>query len=193
MANGEARTFRKDGGVWTAEVRDQPGPDWFGQHGENMETVVFTRIDAQWAPRAVRIAAGTLNRLSHKEIGELLDHGRIPDQSPAAPLLPLPTGTEPGFAVLRPDEEGMRWAVRAVEQERRHQSGGPDRICTGIDFVCLDDTALRGHFPFKDSTTLHAFLGQHGGAGALTLIPAIKRKAYGIEEKPLVGTDDARG
>lgn len=186
MANGEVRTFRKDGAVWTAEVRDQPGPDWFGQPSENMETVVFTRIDVQRAPRAVIIPAGRLNQLSHKEIGELLDRGLIPVQSPAAPFLPLPTGTEPGFATLRADEDGLHWAVRAVENERRQQPGGPDRVVTGIEFVCLDDTALRGHFPFTDSETLHAFIEQLGEAGIMTLIPAIKRKAYGAE----VGADD---
>ena len=183
MGLWETRVFRKGGEVWTAEVRAESSGAWSGAPPEqDRDTVFFTRIDQPHPPRAATITRGTLNRLSYKNICELVDRGRVPDHRPPAPALRLPTGTEPGFSLLPADEEGLRWAIQPVHGQSRPGPHGTSHQATGIDFVCLDDSALRGHFPFQDSATVHDFLEQHGVDGALTLISEVKRSLTGDEQ-----------
>jgi hypothetical protein len=136
--------------------------------------VYFTELGEREKPSLhTRIPAGKLHRLSHSSILRLLKGAKQYEVN--VPLKPsnVPSAEEYQVAPIS-DAEGLRWVYR----ERSLPLYSPDgerRLESSVEFVCLDDTSLRGAIRMANDTTLNDMLSSPMGEHLLkSLIESIK-------------------
>jgi len=153
MAIFDSRVFRVGDEWWAVQVHGGSGfgvgP---GRPQIQDETVVFTCLtDENRNSRLGSITAGTLNRLSHRAISEVLRRsspwGVRLDISPTNAPDPDELGRHPSFT----DDDGLRWAVRRTRVKRVTRSGIVEH--PAVDVICLDDSALRNEILLENDAT----------------------------------------
>jgi|SRR3990172_593671 len=151
MAMFDSRVFRVDNEWWAAQVHGGSGAG-AGRPRIQDETVVFTCItDDKRNSRLGSIAAGTLNRLSHRAIAQVLSRSRPWsirfDISPSNAPDPEELAHQPSFT----DEEGLRWAVRRTRAQRVTRTGV--MVHPAVEVICLDDSALQKEILLENDAT----------------------------------------
>lgn len=138
------------------------------------EGVFFTELGDYSNPsKRVRLPAGSLNRTSHAAIVAAV-RSAVPFTS-NVPLKPanVPSPDEfPHAPIL--DEDDLRWVYREKSIPLFDPSGTHE-VEHMAEFLCLDDTALRGSVRLSDGTTLSDMMATHGAPGVVAVIETIKR------------------
>lgn len=170
MALHDQRVFKAWQNWWVGTVQLSSGDVASGSR--ERESIIFTCLSGK-ARNAVtgRLAAGYLNRVSHRAIVQIL-HG-AEDTGSRKEMIPynMPNEEELRTHTLVTDEEGLRWALRPT-QTVSHTSQGL-ATSPGIDCVCLDDSALRKDVAIEGGD-LDSLVRLHGEAGLEAIISAVK-------------------
>lgn len=160
---------------WIAQVLSTGSVGWGdGPHPPSEEGLYFTELGERDAPSLTTVLRppGWLHRYSHSSILHLLQRATPTDSN--VPLRPTNVPNAAEFQV-EPlvDAEGLRWVYRrrALPMYSPH---GPAVIENSVEFVCLDDSALRGTVRMSDATTLDDLLHTIGDSGLLPLVEAVK-------------------
>ncbi|HEU4561577.1 MAG TPA: hypothetical protein VFS20_27375 [Longimicrobium sp.] len=122
---------------------------------------------------------GTLNRLSHRSLGAILDSAeRMVSRFSMSPRN-APDADEFSGTPQFQDKDGLHWVYREVKQPIWTPQGGELR--PALELICLDDSALRGEVVFNDSDTMYAYLTMHGDSGVRELVPLVTREFQELE------------
>ena len=153
MAMFDSRVFRDGEEWWAVQVHGGSG---FGcgpaKPDIQSETIVFTCLnDQERKSRLSSIAAGTLNRIAHEALVDLLrrskDWSVRLDIDPANAPDPEELARHPSFT----DTEGLRWVVRQVVVKRVTRGGIVEH--PAVEAICLDDSALRDEVLLENNAT----------------------------------------
>jgi len=144
---------------WIAQVLTSGSVGWgSGPHPASNEGVYFTELGEREKPSSIlRLLKGA----KQYEVNVPLKPSNVPsaEEYQVAPIS---------------DAEGLRWVYR----ERSLPLYSPDgerRLESSVEFVCLDDTSLRGAIRMANDTTLNDMLSSPMGEHLLkSLIESIK-------------------
>jgi hypothetical protein len=143
MALFDHRVFRRNDEWWAAQVHSASGAGYgSGNVPMTSERVYFSSLtDRDRNTLTARILPGSLNRLSHESLLLVLGAGEDFGSHFRMAAYNAPSLEELGPAI-HTDEENLRWAVRASRAVRLDEGGRPLQS-SGLEFICLDDSALR--------------------------------------------------
>lgn len=172
MALYDHRVFRADDKWWVAQVHSGSGAGAGVTPRISSETAIFTCLtDAEANSRRASIRAGSLNRLRHSAIKSLLE--RATPVETRFDMWPYNTPNEDELgAPALVDDEGLKWVVRPSRVVRLE--GGRAVEKQALEFICLDDSALRKEVSEAQDFTLEAFRARHGDAGLKAVVQTIK-------------------
>jgi hypothetical protein len=144
MALYDTRTFRIDNEWWVAQVHGSVGAGFGGAVQATRETVFFTCVtDQDRESKSGDIPAGTLNRMNHESLVNVLRQARpFGHRMPISPANAPPDIEEVGRTEVIQDDERLRWTYRTttIPVFNRGEVGSS----SAIEVICLDDSALKG-------------------------------------------------
>ncbi len=174
MALFDHRVFKIGQSWWAAQVHSGGGAG-YGEAKPRIthNTVFFSSLaDEKTETRLARIPAGWLNRLSHRALIKLFEEAEsLGSHFPMSPYN-APSAEELGGPVYV-DDEGLRWAARPTHTVNVSPSGHAE-VRAAVEFVCLDDSALRKEIQLGSATNFQEFRAQYGDVGVGELIKAVK-------------------
>lgn len=177
MAIHDQRVFhdRATGKWWVGMVLTAGGMGMGGGTPRmTREGVFFTEIGDRESPSLrIDMRAGGLLRASHTSLVRSLKES-VPFDA-HVPLKPanVPSAEEYSSSPFE-DDEGLRWVYRRAAAPAVHADTSVV-VDEAVEFVCLDDTGLRGTVRFTGPGTLGDFVSAHGEEGLRSLVAELKR------------------
>ena len=145
MALYDHRVFRCGNDWWVGQVHTASGAD-YGNLPVTLtsESVIFSCLtQTELRSRWLRLRANTLNKLSHGSVCAILDRAKHLDHRFKMSPINAPNAAEGGNELT--DDEGLRWSVRTT-----NAVASTSDVVPGIEFTCLDDSALRFIVTMRD-------------------------------------------
>ncbi len=158
MSLFDHRVFRVGDEWWAAQVHSASGAG-YGTANVPMasERVYFSSLtDRARNTVTARIPPGWLNRLSHKSLRRVLQVGEDFGSHFRMAAYNAPSLEELGPAIYK-DDENLRWAARPTRTIQLNEAGKP-LPSDGVEFICLDDSALRKEVLLAGGQSVNAFL-----------------------------------
>ena len=186
MAVYDHRAFRVDGEWWIAEVHmASTEATWGSDPGPSVrEQVFFSSIDPESSElRFAEIPAGKLNRLSHRAIRGLWSGAERSEGDLEMYPYNTPDAEELKDYPAVKDDEDLNWVVRPTQVVRIHE--GKPEIHSGVEAICLDDSALRKEITLSPEDTFDDLMRVWGQEGLRALVEGVKSL---YEELPDDGT-----
>jgi len=170
MALFDHRVFRCGDNWWVAQVHSGSGAAW----GDipikiESETAIFSCLTQTDLPsRSHHIPANRLNRLAHGSLCLILERARRWDSRFKMSPFNAPDAEEGGTELT--DDEGLRWNIKVT-----NAVDSTSDVVPGLEFICLDDSALRFSVTLGDLEQVNRLLESperlrrviHGYAGTL--------------------------
>ena len=160
---------------WVVQVLTAGSFGWGpGPHPPTDEGIFFTELGEREKPSLhARIPAGRLHRATHASLIHVLRGAKVLEGNVALRPANVPSADEFTVSPVS-DDEGLRWVYR-----KRHlplfSPDGLTRVESSVEFVCLDDSSLRGSIRMADEHTFDQLLSAPAGAqGLVSLIQAVK-------------------
>ncbi len=143
MALFDHRVFRVGDEWWAAQIHSASGAGYGTTNVPiTSERVYFSSLtDRDRNTVTARIPPGWLNRLSHKSLLRVLGAAKDFGSHFRMAAFNAPSLDELGPAIYT-DDEHLRWAVRPTRAIHLDEGGRPV-AASGVEFICLDDSALR--------------------------------------------------
>jgi hypothetical protein len=174
MALHDLRVFRDGKNWWVAQSLTAAGAGW----GETVpmptsEGVFFRKLSEDASSLYYDIPAGWLNRLSHAAIVQA-----VRQAEPSRIQFPITPANAPSRDEWRgdlvKDDEGLEWAYRPLTLGTVLPDGSVEES-PAVEFVCLDDSALKGTLRLSDASVLESLKAQHGDVGLQAIVATIKK------------------
>ena len=173
MALFDHRVFRVEDGWWAAQVHSASGAGYSTTPPITNERVYFSSLsDRSRKTVTATIRPGSLNRLSHRSLLRVFhtaedfgDHFRMAAYN-------TPSLEELGQPIYT-DDENLRWVVRPTETVRLSESGAL-ATSEGVEFICLDDSALRKELLLTGGQSFGAFRSKLGELDLPAIVNGIK-------------------
>jgi hypothetical protein len=174
MALFDHRVFRIDREWWAAQVHSASGAGYGGTAVPiTGERVYFSSLtDRNRNTVTARIPPGWLNRLSHSSLLKVFHTAKDFGTHFKMAAYNAPSLEELGPAIFT-DEEGLRWSAHPT-QALRLEGGRDPVISEGIEFVCLDDSALRKEISLPPGSSPATFRSESKPRDFARIVEAIK-------------------
>jgi len=188
MALYDHRVFKQDQNWWVAQVHGQNSAVTSGPAAQAPMThdfVFFTSLTLENTnSRVAFVPTGKLNSMSHRSIIRILE--RAEDFGSRREMEPYNVPDQTGYAGWNQitDEEGLRWVINKNRIQKVPEYLQP---FSSMEFVCLDDSALRRNILFQDSNAYDRFAETRGSTGDEQLIKHIKSSFEEVEPEQLTG------
>lgn len=182
MALNDSRVFRHEKEWWVATVLGRGGIVVGDEERNWSESVYFQRVSDE-EKRLVRaeLRSARLNALSHAAVVALLQRAEPTDVRMTLQVTnaPQPQGFESMQLV---DRECLTWMWRLVRVHRVLQDGDIITV-DGIEFACLDDSALHDIVQVESGSVVEYLLNKEGIGGPLRVVDAIKSGFADLPER----------
>lgn len=174
MALFDHRVFRVEDEWWAAQIHSASGAGYGGASVPiTSERVYFSSLtDHNRNTATARIPPGWLNRLSHRSLLKVFRAAKDFGNHFRMAAYNAPSLEELGPAIFT-DDEGLRWAARPTQTIRVDDGGAPVTF-EGIDFLCLDDSALRKEVSLPPGFSAASFRSKARPGDLARIVGAIK-------------------
>lgn len=187
MAMHDTRWFRNGASWWVARVFtassgvSMSGPAPFTHEGVLLRELRGFDDDIQVLE--CTLPAGSLNRVTHSTLVRALGMSR-----PASLQVYFGPANIPFREELQgneyEDDEGLKWVYRIVTIPILRSDADASQQAAA-EFICLDDSALRGVIALTDAATLDDLVKAHGAAGIKSVIGEVKRSFKDLPDEQL--------
>lgn len=184
MALFDHRVFRVGDEWWAAQVHSASGAGYGNAKVPiTSERVYFSSLtDRSRNTVTARIPPGWLNRLSHQSLLRVLRAAKDFGSHFTMAAYNAPSLEELGPAIYT-DDEKLRWALRPSRSIQLDETG-KIAASEGVEFICLDDSALRKEVLRAGGQGFDAFRSKVHALDLATIVSGIKATFTDYDPQP---------